>query len=208
MNIWNCKGPLAALALTFLAGCGGGLKGAFLEGLESLEGLTKSESGSTVALSQARMAFGEVTLVPPPGYCIDERSLKQQFALMARCDALGVPSAAAGAPLGIITASFAPWVEGAPLPTPAETADALKLQTINDPIVDGESVTFRATTTKPRAGAAAAQWRGTARVGGQIMGLALHAPEDGRALSSEGRALLAAVIRASGPDLRVQTVSE
>lgn len=206
MNTWNCKGPLAALALTFLAGCEGGLGGAFLEGLESLEGFTGG--GRDVALSQARMAFGQVTLVPPPGFCIDKRSLKQQFALMARCDKLGVPSAAGDAPIGIITASFAPWVEGVPLPTPAETADAQKLQTINDPIVDGESVTFRATTTKPRTGAAAAQWRGTARVGGQIMGLALHAPKDGRALSSEGRALLTAVIRASGPDLRVKTVSE
>lgn len=206
MNTWNCKGPLAALALTFLAGCEGGLRGSLLESLESLEGLTGG--GRDVALSEARMASGEVTLVPPPGFCIDKRSLKQQFALIARCDTLGVPSAAGDAPIGVITASFTPWVEGVPLPSPAETADALMLQTINDPIVDGDSVTFRATTTKPFAGAASAHWRGTARVGGQIMGLALYAPNDGRALNSEGRALLAAVIRASGPDLPVKTVSE
>lgn len=39
------------------------------------------------------MANGALTLVAPEGFCIDKRSLKSSFALLARCDTLGTPMA-------------------------------------------------------------------------------------------------------------------
>ncbi len=189
MNIWNCKAPVAALALSTLAGCEGGFDASFLDGF--------SLKQKDAALSQAKMAFGAVTLVAPSGFCIDKCSLQQQFAIMARCDKLSVPSAAGGAPLGIITASFAPALPGSPVPTPAQTAAALGLIAIIDPVEDAAHVTFRATGAEALPGASPEHWRATARVANQTLSLALHAPEDGLALDGEGRDILTAVIVAA-----------
>lgn len=189
MNIWNCKAPVAALALSTLAGCEGGFDTSFLDGF--------SLKQKDAALSQAKMAFGAVTLVAPSGFCIDKRSLQQQFAMMARCDTLGVPSAASGAPLGVITASFTPTLPGSALPTPVQTAAALGLTAIIDPFADQTQVTFRATGAEALPGASADHWRATARVGDQTIALALHGPAESLALDSEGRDILIAVITAA-----------
>ena len=191
MNIWSCKAPTAVLSLALVAGCGVSLDGSFLDNLS----LGKRDA----ALSQASMAFGTVELVAPRGFCIDKRSLKQNFAIMARCDTLGAPSAAGDAPLGIITASFAVSPEGGPLPSPSDTAVSLNLIGVSDPIETANTVTFRATTDRPIAGTGPVHWRATARIGDQIMGLALYGAENGRAVSPEGRSILSAVIAASGP---------
>ncbi len=186
MTTWTCKGAFALLALISLAACEDGQGGAFLQGLDG------NSSNKPVALSQAKMAFGTVTLVAPEGFCIDKSSLKQNFALMARCESLGAPSAGTGAPLGILTASFS--AASATIPTPGETAAALRLDTITDPVSKDHSVTFRASGSPPAEGLSKTHWRGTARVGSQMMALAFYGPNGGRAVGAEGRSVLNRVI--------------
>ncbi len=80
--------------------------------------------GATSApLRQAAMANGALTLVAPEGFCIDKRSLKPSFALLARCDNLGDPQGAYGAPLGLITVSLSTARPDAP-PITAQTMEA------------------------------------------------------------------------------------
>jgi hypothetical protein len=184
MPTWIFKGPVSALALTSLAACGEGQGPSFLKGL----------SAPSVALSQADMAFGAVTLKAPSGFCIDKSSLKQHFALMARCDAFGVPSAAGTAPVGLITVSFSAITDVPSLPSPQDTAKAMDLQQVSDPIEVETGVIFRATGTVPVEGMSARHWRATAQIGTQLMGLALFAPEDSAAAQDEGRSILSAVI--------------
>ncbi|MEP5731528.1 MAG: hypothetical protein ABJL67_19390 [Sulfitobacter sp.] len=187
MITWSCKATLMALACSALTACEGGQ-----QGLSTT--LVKPEE---VALSRARMAFGQVLLVAPTGYCIDRSSLKQNFALMARCDQLGRPSAAGDAPLGLITASFSPANANAVLPTANHTAQALGLDNVSRPVVTQSSVLFQAVGSVPDQDLGPVQWRGTAQIGSQFMGLALYGPADGRATSSEGGALLSELINVS-----------
>jgi hypothetical protein len=186
MNTWTCKTAVAALALTFLAACEDGQGGVFLQGLDG------SASAKPVALSQANMASGAVVLVAPKGFCIDKGSLKQNFALMARCESLGAPSAAANAPLGILTASFS--AASSTIPTPLDTAAAMGLNTMTDARTTDRSVTFHAKGSAPAKGLSETHWRGTARVGSQMMALALYGPDGGRAIGPEGRAILVGLI--------------
>lgn len=184
MSTWSFKAPLAALALAALVGCDDGA------GLGSAPNL---------GLPQAAMAFGAVTLVPPRGYCIDRRSLRPRFALMARCDTLGSDAATAGAPLGLLTASFSAADPTAALPDAATTATILGLSNVSAARRTADAVLFRASGPAPVEGMSQTHWRGTAQIGDQIMGLALYAPDDSGALGAEGRALLQELIAASRP---------
>lgn len=190
MTIWTSKSGAAALALTALAACVGG-QGMGLIG--SLGNITAKPNAE--ALTQATMAFGAVTLVPPRGYCIDADSLKQRFALMARCDQLGADRGNDGAPVGVITVSVTPARGDARLPTMAETADAFALKDVSDPKTASGSVVFRANGAPFSAQVSPDHWRGSAIIKGQMLGLALFGPPSGAAISSEGRALLAELIK-------------
>ncbi len=181
MITWTSRTAGAALLLIGLSGC------------DTLPG----SDAAPVALSQARMALGAVTLVPPRGYCIDKSSLRQNFAMMARCDRLGVPSRAGDAPVGIIIASFS--ASQGSLPRPVDTAAALKLGGVTDLVETEAGITFRATGAPPAEGLAKQHWRGTSLIGTQVMGLALYGPQDGRAIGSDGRQLLSSVMTASKP---------
>lgn len=190
MTIWICKAALAAVALTALAACEEGQGGSPFAGLGQGAATVKS-----VALSQTQMANGAFTLVPPEGFCIDKSSLKQRFAILARCEALGAPQAAGGAPVGFITVSVTPDRTDGTLPTPEQTADAAKLARVSNAKPANGAVTFRAEGRPPTKGLDIVHWRGTMRIGGQIVGLAFYGPQGGRAISSEGREVLNALIR-------------
>ncbi len=191
MNTWSSRAAPAVFALGFLGGCDD------LPDLSMINAFT--EGRPDVALSQASMAFGSVDLVAPPGYCIDKRTLKQNFALMARCDTLGVPSAAGDAPLGIITASFAPAQELTVLPDPNVTAQALALREISDASKSANIVSFRAKGRDVPDGTDPLHWRATTKMGEVVVGLALFGPTGGRAIGDDGRDLLDALIERSGP---------
>jgi hypothetical protein len=71
------------------------------------------------------------------------------------------------------------------------------LSDITDPQIADEQLTFRANGRAPVSGVSGTHWRGTARIGGQTVGVALYAPESGRALTDEGRSIVSAVLSRS-----------
>lgn len=190
MSTWNCKAAAAGALLLVLGACEDGQGKGLLEGLGAVGG-----KGADIALPRSQMANGAVTLVPPQGYCIDRRSLKQRFALLARCDTLGAPWSAGGAPLGFITVSVTPADTDAALPTAQDTQDAAKLSRIEAQSTSADTLTFRAEGVPPVKDAAVTHWRGKARVGQHLIGVALYGPEGGRAVSAEGREIVLDLIR-------------
>jgi hypothetical protein len=193
MTTWTCKGPIAALVLLILSACEGG-QGAALFNSVSLPSV-----GGEVAkpLSQAKLAGGAFTLVAPRGFCIDSKSVQKQFAVMARCDVLGVPEVAVGAPLAFITVSVQTAGTDGGIPTVEHLAAASKLSDISDLQTEKGQLIFRATGTAPVEGVSQNHWRGTTRVGGQIVGVALYGPANGRGISSEGRHIVADIMSGS-----------
>lgn len=189
MTIWTFKGSIAALTLFALSACESGQGGGFLAGL--------ANGQKAKPLSRTTLAGGAVTLIAPLGFCIDSKSIKENFALMARCDVLGAPQAAGDAPLGFITVSVQSAVPGAPLPTVEQLAAASGLSAVSDPRITDGQLTFRANGRPPINGVSATHWRGTVGTNGKIVGVSLHAPESGRALSSEGRSIVSAVLSRS-----------
>ena len=184
MNTWSSKVPVAALSLSMLSACGATSNGGF-----DLGGKVENH-----AAPQAQMAFGDVTLVPPPGFCIDTRSLSEQFAMMARCDVLGAPEAPGDTPLGMITVSLSAETTDPSLPSPAQTAAAQGLTNVTDEVTEENRVFFRATGDAPVRQMAAEHWRGSAVVASYVMWVALYGPKGGRALSPEGLGILSTLI--------------
>ncbi|MEO1362314.1 MAG: hypothetical protein AAFU86_00890 [Pseudomonadota bacterium] len=173
MNIWTSKVGAAALVCLTLAACedGFGLPGAGLpdDGLRS-----------------ATLSRGAVMLVAPPGFCIDRRSLRARFALMARCDTLG-STGADDAPLALITVTTVPSTTDAAL-----TGDALGTQ--SETVLDREDrsglTLIRVRGTPPSPELRETYWRAAGRVGDQIIGLALYEAQDGAPLGALAPRLL------------------
>ncbi|APE44912.1 hypothetical protein BOO69_16985 [Sulfitobacter alexandrii] len=185
MNTWSFKAPLAAISLTVLAACEGGPGGnPFAAALGS----------EPKPLSQADMARGKVTLVAPRGFCIDSASLKDRFALMARCDRLGAPSAAGAAPLGVITVSVSDASPGGALPDPQTIGAAHGLTAVSAVTREDDSVIFRATGPAPTDELDGTHWRATALVNGQMLGVALYGPKGAADVQDEGRDVISALI--------------
>jgi len=177
MNTWTCKGLAFGLSAFALAGCEGGLT--------LPAGLTTSNKAPV--LRMADLGRGAVTLVPPQGYCVDPKSLRQQFALMARCDTLGDASGD-GLPLALITATTvtAPdtvQVTAADLGSGTETV--LKQQ-------DRDALTLvQVQGDPPRPELRDVYWRTASRVGNQIVGLTIYEVESGSSLGDLAPELLA-----------------
>ncbi|MEM9969233.1 MAG: hypothetical protein AAF755_14230 [Pseudomonadota bacterium] len=186
MNTCRFKHAIFLLVLSGLAGCGADPLGALIGSGNAVE---------NTALPQAAMSFGDVTLVPPPGFCIDQRNLSEDFAMMARCDVLGAPEEVGDVPLGMIAFSLYRTESDTALPDPATTAAAYGLDEIKDEVTQPNSVIFRATGRAPIQQMDAQHWRGNALISGHIIALALYGPRGGRAVSEEGRQLLSTVIQ-------------
>jgi hypothetical protein len=194
MTTWICKGAVFAGVLLGLGACDG------VETAGLLGSLSSIMPAENVALSETQMANGALTLVPPDGFCIDKSSLRQSFALMARCDKLGAASLAGGAPVGLITISVTALDPEASLPTPQELAEASKLTELGAEKSKGNALTFSAKGEPPARGLAESHWRGLARVGDQMISLALFGPEGARAVTIEGREILNSLIRRTQPN--------
>lgn len=185
MTTWSCKTSAAVLALWTLAACEGGQ-------LPPLLG--PASGGPAAGITRASMAGGALTLVPPQGYCIDRRNLESRFALLARCDKLGVGDASAGAPLGVITVSLSDSPTATPLPTADETAAILGVSNVTLARTSDNAVIFRAVGPRPVRDMANRHWRATARIGSFLMGLAFYGPAGGRVEGAEGGNILADLI--------------
>ncbi len=179
MTIWSCKAPTLALGLALLAGC------------SDLD-LTGSERPH---VAQAALAGGSVMLTAPEGYCIDEKTLRQNanagFALIARCDTMGAKGFFAAQELALISVTTAPQGDGAAAPSVQDlTAVAAPARVLDSSTADGVPLVRLAAASPVNADLSAEHWRGAFAVNGQLVGLALYAPEDSPALGDEGAEML------------------
>ncbi|WP_114292868.1 hypothetical protein [Pseudosulfitobacter sp. DSM 107133] len=148
--------------------------------------------GATKApLREAPMARGALTLVAPEGFCIDRRSLKSSFAVLARCDTLGDPDGAYGAPLGLITVSLTTAQAGVAPISAASLESALSDGKVLDKLETKDAVLLRVQGQAPsRKGLSAVHWRGAGQIGSHLVGLAIYGAEDSGATGREGGRVL------------------
>lgn len=180
MTTWTSKGLVAGAMCLALAAC---------DDIAALDG----GSGDVVAMNalpSAKLARGSVTLVPPVGYCIDKRSLRASFALMARCDTLG-GTATFGAPLALITATTvgvkASQTAGNSFGTTSETVLARR---------QSDTLTLiQVKGTPPSPDMRDVFWRGIGQVGDQVIGMAIYEAAGGADLGERAPDLLAQSMR-------------
>lgn len=162
------------------------------------------EGGSGLAFSgtavrqpqeQAGFARGSVVLVPPKGFCIDQSGIRRTgsegFAMMARCDALGVRGFFGNRSPAVITAAIGAQPDGARVPTAADLsriAGEAHVQEVRTDLLLPLVRLQGAEGALP--GAAAVHWRGALVLDGHILSLALYAPEGSPGLDSQGAMLL------------------
>ncbi len=162
-------------------------------GLSACDELAPPAGGGAEAQRVARLASGNVYFATPQGYCIDRRSLRSRFALAGRCDTLNVDGFFAAWELAIVTISLASTEAG-------ETsfgADALKSALPGDETVirsverGGMIYTL---VDEPGGtkmdGVSTRHWRTALVLNGELLSLALYAPETSDALGQEGVRIL------------------
>ena len=192
MSIWTSSKVVVGLILGLsLAACDTGGEGFSLFGQADPKD-SGTEQRRNVALSSAEMMRGQVSLSPPSGFCIDKRSLKQNFAILARCDSLGGKGGSQEAPLGMILVSIAPVVGTADLNSVERhvigaDADVLQRST-------GDNVSVVQVRGQTPSGTAPVHWRGFAQLGPHVLSLTAYAPEGGAMAGAEGGAILRALI--------------
>ena len=185
MNTWSFKALLAGATCLALAGC------------DDIANPAGSASGNGLAF--AKLARGAVYLVPPAGYCIDKRSVRASFAIMARCDTLG-GTATYGAPLAVMTAAT---VDQNATATAAPAAGETILARRN-----GQSMTLlQLQGTPPSPDMRDVFWRAISDVGTQTVGLTLYEPADGAGLGERAPDLLAQSMRLTKGQTAAQTTA-
>lgn len=182
MTTWTCKGLFAGAALVALAGCD--------DIAGSLAGGTTGPAPATAdnALRVAALGGGAVTLVPPTGFCVDKRSLRKEFALMARCDILGGVTEF-GTPVALITAAIVPQAAH-----DADRRGSAGETLLEERTYDTHSV-FQLDGTPPNAELRDVYWRAVGTVGEQVIGLALYEPKGGAELGERAPDLLSQTVR-------------
>ncbi|SFS88508.1 hypothetical protein SAMN04488040_2259 [Sulfitobacter marinus] len=185
MTTWTFKGSLAAIGFMTLTACEAG-QGPFNLDLAG---------NSAAPVTRAMMASGAV-LVAPPGFCIDQASMTPDFMVMMRCDLLGMRDAAGSAPRGLITISLASSGT-ATLPSAQQIAAASGLTNLSAIQTAEGIVTFRARGKIPVGGLSPTHWRGAARIGSQLAGIAVYGPENGLITTSVGRDLVITLVQQS-----------
>ena len=184
MSTWTSK--IRALVLLMILG------------VAACDELPQSFGGSAKAVKQAPMARGDVQLATPGGYCIDPRSARDTFALIGRCDTLGVEGFFNAWELAIITVSTTPVAPGTINPRAAELAAAPDAGEVLTSI-QRESIALvqlrRATSSI--AGVGDVYWRTAFVLNNQLVSATLYAPPESAALGREGARILESTVRAT-----------
>ncbi len=185
MSTWISKAGLT-LALTFgLAACDAPQAGG---GLEFLSGGGGGLFEAAAPLEQTDMAGGAVTLVAPSGFCIDRRSVRSNFALMARCDRLGGnPDGSAFEPLALLTATILDKGDASALSEKDVLPDGFK---VIDRLNGARSLVLRVDGPPPSQNLNRDHWRGATQVGAYVVGISVYTPADEPPLGPYGRVLL------------------
>jgi len=197
-----------ALTAIALAGCGQAISLPF-----ATEPASQDQRGTRNAPSEISLAGGQVKLVAPEGYCFDRRSIRRSaqrgFAIMARCDTLGVRGFFAAHDLALVTITTAPQTPDAAAPTLAALAktggDAKVLSRQSR---DGLMMIRFDSGPHEMTDVSESYWRAAFTLNGQLVGLALYAPEGSAALSGAGAALLSDLTRRTRKASSVQAQLE
>ena len=203
MSIWTCKvsprrvkaaGALAAFLV--LPGCLASVNG-LTEGLalsepDDLATFAESQA-STRVLRRARLAGGDVTVLPPKGFCIDGDTLRdrgQSFALIAACSLLTGRVVAEDVAPALMTVTLhrgqempgaqamAVSLKGAVLLQELEL-DGVRLLQVDGPVPEKLS------------GADSQHWRAMTTVNGHLVSMALYAEPGSTNAGSGGLEVLA-----------------
>ncbi|MEP1201361.1 hypothetical protein [Tateyamaria sp.] len=166
MITWNSKVFLAGATCVALAGC------------DELAGFGGAQNNG---LPYASLAGGSVNLVPPVGYCVDKRSVRARFAVMARCDTLG-GDASFGAPLAVITAATVDQGAGTSASSGSETVLSRR--------TSGTLTLLQVSGSPPSPEMRDVYWRAVGPVGNQVIGLAIYEGENGEPLGESAPSLL------------------
>lgn len=185
MNIWTSKAGYAALTAILIAGCAtDGASPALAFGDAGVGGFLAPRAPQ----EQAEMLGGAITLIPPDGFCVDARSRRSDFAMMARCDVLGAElTSQIAVPLAIMTASVAPISSDTEF-------QAVVLQDRTQRVldrydVDGMYLT-RFSDTPPDETLSRDFWRGVTRIGDTMVSIGLYSSVNAPALGPYGRVML------------------
>lgn len=187
MNTGICKSLLLGLAVV-LTGCSESDALGFLQ-----DGIVPGIAKTAKPFAQVGMAQGALTLVPPEGFCIDPKSVTQNFAIMARCDVLGDRSSAQDAPLGVVTISLAR----------SAGTGAVSASTLSGGVADGRvlaqetlgGVTYlHMEADAPSDGLSDIHWRAVDQIKGYDVALALYAPDGSAALGGDGPRILRSLL--------------
>ncbi len=145
-------------------------------------------------ITQVLLAQGDITLIAPRGYCVDERAVRSDqqnsFAVLARCDALGVRGGFPTQDLALITVTTVANPKGTQpnaksLAQSANPANVVKTQSLKGrPFVLLENPDHNVNGASPR------HWRSAFALNGHLVGLALYASEGSDVLATQGANLL------------------
>ncbi|MFY9210085.1 MAG: hypothetical protein WAO69_03065 [Aestuariivita sp.] len=185
MSIWNFKAHILALpAVLVLAAC---------DELPQTTG-----GGGAKALTQASLSENSIRLAAPNGYCIDRRSLRDRFALLGRCDTLGVIGTFAAVELAIITVSTVPVTPESATPSAAAMA-ATKGQSNVVKTVSQDGLQFFQLKGggEQVEGVNDLYWRTAFVLNGQLVSIALYAPSESGAVGPEGARILEGIVYAT-----------
>ena len=192
MTTWSCKPVLLALVLGLgLSACAEQIENRFSL-IPRLGGDTPEEpKRPDVALARANLVGGALSLVPPEGYCVDKRGLRDDFAIVARCDSLGSETTDFDASLGLILVS-ATAVSGDPdvealLPA-TFSADVDVLEQFAQ-----DNLALSHLNGGAPEGVDPIHWRGLIHMHGHLISLTAYAPEGGSLATAEGGRVLTAL---------------
>ncbi|SEQ15442.1 hypothetical protein [Thalassovita taeanensis] len=181
----------------------------------ALSGCLANEDGMSFAqhpdeltvLHRAPLASGAVVVVPPTGYCIEKKSLREKpgggFALMAACAELTGQVSGVLVEPAILTVAVVDRASTTSQPNVEEIAAALGdrkvLQRING---DGLAVVQVVATEALSQTGDPRHWRGMMIINGKMVGLALYGAKNSAVTGEPGLVLLmqlAEQIRANSP---------
>lgn len=196
MSTWICKAAWAALAALSLSACDAATGLPFVPSVGAA--LTEGEGRPRVA--RIPLAEGEVVLAAPEGYCIDKRSVKTTprggFAVLARCDTLGVKGSFRGYDLALITVISQPRDDGARPPNAEAVArTAGKAKVLEKRNRSGLALVRLADGPHDLDRVSRQHWRGAFSVNGHLVGVGLYAMDGSALLGSQGASLLQELAR-------------
>ncbi|WP_164660672.1 hypothetical protein [Tropicibacter sp. Alg240-R139] len=181
MTIWTSRALLVGASLALTSAC-------------QPNGALSFAAAPKDQVTRASLASGNVQLMAPFGYCVDERSVKvrstDSFAMLARCDTLGVRGFFSAQDLAVITVT-AVSTNTASQPTVKELAASASPATVLEQKTRGGLPFVRLTGDRHEVdGASLEHWRSAFVVNGQLVGLALYANDGSLALTDEGALVL------------------